>query len=311
MNKKNQQLSIILVILVIIAVALNWPESSKRNTSLPVNLFAVEDTAAVSRVTISRQNRLVELIKRNGQWLTGNEFPVSVNLELLLMNILHDVQVNRPVSDAEQDSVLQALANRGSQVDVFAGAERVKSFLVSGNPNASETWFMNPGAKNPYVVVIPGYREYLARLFELNEFQWRSRQLFPMDTLNFSGLQVTYANEPQPMNIQRPVAAFTLNGQSNATTQTFNRLIANLSQIPVQQYITENEFNRLTRGVPTVMKARVNGEYQRNIRLWDTAAATRGLLAGSMDNPRAWFLIQARYIEQLRQVKGQLLKSLE
>jgi hypothetical protein len=311
MNKKNQQLSIILAILVIVAVALNWPQSSKRNTDLAVDQFAIEDTAAVSRVALSRQNRLVELTKSNNKWLTGKNFPVSLNLELLLMNILHDVQVNRPVSEAEQDSVLQALAARGTRVEVFSGSTRLKSFLVSGNPNANETWFMNPSEKNPYVVAIPGYREYLARLFELNEFQWRSRQLFPVDTLTFSSLQISYTNDPRPMNIQRPVAAYTLNGQSNATTQTFNRLITNLSQIPVQQYITENEFNRLTRGVPTVMEARVNGEYQRNIRLWNTAEATQGLLAGSMDNPRAWFLIQARYIEQLRQVKAQLLKSLE
>ncbi len=96
------------------------------------------------------------------------------------------VIVKRPVSVEVENGILVSLKLDG-QEDL--------DFEVSGNAMKTKSYFTKDG--QTYEVEIPGYRDYLAGIFELKPNQWRDRVIFDGSWRTIQRLTLDYRDADQ------------------------------------------------------------------------------------------------------------------
>jgi hypothetical protein len=84
--------------------------------------------------------------------------------------------------------------NADVKITLKKDGELLKEYFVVGNPAKSETYFHLEG-NDWYVVTIPGYRVYVASIFELTENDWREKRIFNFNWQNFKSLRASFAGQ--------------------------------------------------------------------------------------------------------------------
>ncbi len=162
------------------------------------NLFRVEDQTQISKIVLSTpgKNQEVEIRFDGTRWMVNNSFEADNQLITVFFATLLQAEPKRPVAEALQDSIANRLEQQGIRVKLFEGEQLVKDFWVSGNDQRTETYFQLAGDKTSYLVTIPGYRVFVASLFELSEAEWRDKRIFNFNWANFKSLKAQFARQP-------------------------------------------------------------------------------------------------------------------
>ncbi|MEQ8473822.1 MAG: hypothetical protein RIC35_21680 [Marinoscillum sp.] len=160
MHKQNRNLLFVFLGLALVNVLFLLVGDSFRGVSFDEDKFVVNDTTNIFSIQIGDN----ELKKLDGEWIVNDTYPVDQSLKRVLFLIMQRVQVKKPV-DVE-------LTNA---IEVKIAGEDPLSFTVSGNPTKTKTYFSLEGKDEVYEVEIPGYKEYVGGIFELNADQWRDR----------------------------------------------------------------------------------------------------------------------------------------
>ena len=193
----------ILALLLLIAAAwyLIRYQAPKNTYSYPERDFAFEDTSAINKIFIANKGDQEILLKRgkNNVWTVNDKYQVrKKNLEILLETI-KNLKVQYPVPRAAHNNVVKALATKGKKVEIYTEGktEPVKVYYIGSIPPGNiGNYAMVDGAKNTFVVNVPGFNGYISNRYILDIEQWRSRMAFSYRPEAISSINIFYPYAP-------------------------------------------------------------------------------------------------------------------
>ena len=187
---KNYKLLILLILLATASLTLTLTSGVKSRSNYRVDLFSFPDTAQILSIKISGNQEVVLKKSAGVAWKVNDLYGVNSNLRTVLLAVLSQVKVRRPVSQIQRVEIANNLENAlRVLVETEAG---LLDFYAGGNAARTQAYFMLSDDDQPYIVEIPGYRNYLSGIFELTEMQWRDRTLFNTNWRSLQSLKVTY-----------------------------------------------------------------------------------------------------------------------
>ncbi len=181
MKKIYFYLSIIFVLLLLIAFGII---KSQKTSSLRIDKrnFSIQDTLLINQITI--ENRSLEKIKLNrdhnaDQWILNDSLIANQYLINLLLKTIKSMKVKKPIARAALPNIIKRMAVQNTRVDIFQKNKKIKTIYIGGEtPDQLGTFMMIDGAKEPYVVHIPGFNGYLSSRFSCKEELWMSKKIF-------------------------------------------------------------------------------------------------------------------------------------
>jgi hypothetical protein len=197
-EKKNIRLLISLFAISVLCILFAFFSNTDTYADVDKNLFRVEDQTQVSKIVLSTssKNQEVEIRFDGTRWMVNNSFEADNQLITVFFATLLQAEPKRPVAETLQDSIDSRMEKQGIRVKLYEGEQVVKDFWVSGNDQRSETYFQLAGDKTSYLVTIPGYRVFVASLFELSEAEWRDKRIFNFNWANFKSLKAHFTQQP-------------------------------------------------------------------------------------------------------------------
>src|SRR5688572_11628584 len=145
----------ILILLVIAALAVYFLYTRKPWRSLKrvdETAFAVEDTAAVTRVFIAdgRGSKVLLEKQPDGTWAVDGKFLADKKKIDVLLQTIHNVRLRNPVGQGEFNNVLRSFTAAGVKVEIYNGEEQIKTIYV-GQMTSDQvgTYMMIEGASAP------------------------------------------------------------------------------------------------------------------------------------------------------------------
>lgn len=161
--------------------------------------FAISDTSGVNKIFLAdKGNRSIVLERKSdGKWLVNNKFPVRPDAIRLLLQTMHDLRVNRPVSMEGHNSVVQDMAGNAIKVEVYnKDGDAIKKYYVGGVAKDYQgNYYLMDGAEQPYIVDIPGFNGYLSVRYILDELDWRDRNVMQLEPSDIARISVQYLDE--------------------------------------------------------------------------------------------------------------------
>lgn len=240
-SRRSKLLAISLVVLSLVSIALYVMQSGERRPAIEHNDYAIAETAKVNRVQLQRAGDTVDLAFDNGRWKVNGQWDADVQMIKVLMATLQQIAPHRPVAAAQQDSVVARLRKTGTHVRVMEGDAVVRDFLVGGNPNKSEAWFLGEDNR-AIVMIIPGYRVYVSGVFELSTSGWRNKRIFDFNWRNFRTLTATFAGKPYDgFTVGLKQRYFGIRELEEVDTSKLNNFLDAVSLLMVGRFIDSKE----------------------------------------------------------------------
>ncbi len=192
--------------------------------------FAIEDTAAIDMIFISKLNgENVTLTRRNSKkWLVNGEIEARPDAINLILKTLHDIKVQQNVSQKGIPRVLKRMATSGTKVEFYMGKDKAEKVWYIGDPTASRvgTYMLleKDGKKSskPYVTHMLMERGYLGTRFFADQSLWRDRVLLKTNPKEIKSIEVLHKNDSlTSFRINKlDTVAFTI--QNLRTSEVFN-----------------------------------------------------------------------------------------
>lgn len=239
MNSRiNKLLALSLVGLLILSAALFVLSREEDRPEIDPGLFAIAETEKIDEVKLVRANDTVNLSFDGTRWKVNHQWDADVQMIKVLMATLRQAQPHRPVAAVLLDTVNARLTKKGTRVIVSAGGAPQLDFIAGGNDSKSEAWFKKVGEEQPYAMIIPGYRVYVAGIFELGASGWRNRRIFDFNWRNFKSLTATYAREPKEgFSIEMKQRYFGIKGMEEADTTRLNDYLDAVSLLLAKRFV--------------------------------------------------------------------------
>ncbi len=202
----------LLAIAVLIVAAWWLINDNKKNSSI-ADLeaqydFAVADTAAITRITISDKiPSEVELDRNDEGWMVNGEYKARPDAIEVLLETLNRMSMRSFVPEPTQKTIINRLAVYGKEVKVYAGDKLVKHLFVgTETPDQLGTYMMLKGAEQPFAVHIQGFNGYLNSRFFTEEELWRERTIFGQEVNEIAEISMMY----QEGGAVSPAESFTI-----------------------------------------------------------------------------------------------------
>jgi len=270
-EKRNIRLLVSLVILSGLCVVLVYFGGNRNTIDVDKDLFRIEDQIQISKALLESTDKSMELYFDGSKWLVNNSFEADRQMVKVFFATLLQTEAKRPVAEGLQDSIRQYITSKGTHVKLFEGDNLVKDFWVSGNDRKSETYFLLNNAKTPYLVTIPGYRVYIASIFELTVPEWRDKRIFNFNWQNFKSLK---AQIPQQTNQDFTVSfanqLFGIHEVAVADTTKLSNYLESVFNLQAEQFPTNTsgKYDSLLKTAPvysiTIMDI-ANRSYQLEV----------------------------------------------
>jgi len=190
-ERKNKMLALSLILLLLTATAAFYFTRGDAQSGVDPAIFAVAGLETVDSVELESPRGKIVLRFDGARWTVNGQYRADGQMIDVLFATIAQVLPKRPVSDNLRDSIAEMLTRKGVRVALFAGNALKKQFYAGGNEQKNEAYFLSP-EDGPFVMAIPGYRVYVAGVFELDEAGWRDKQVFRFNQRNFRMLKTTF-----------------------------------------------------------------------------------------------------------------------
>jgi len=240
--KKNRSSLIIIVILVVASLYFVFFRNSLSTLGAKDNDFAVQDTAAITKIFMAdKDNRAVTLTRvKGGLWQADGKYDVRSDAINTLLYTIKMVAVKNIIDPNGVENVIKGLASGGIKVEIYQGDSRVKVYFVGGPTQDQTGTYMllaNPRSeenfKEPYIVYIPGFEGYLSTRYFVKIDDWRDRTIFQYYPYAMRSVRVTFPQSDSSFQINilgRNRFALANPGQ--------NRPVPVFDTIAIKQYLT-------------------------------------------------------------------------
>jgi hypothetical protein len=240
--KRNLRLLISLVILTGLCFVFIFSGTRSNTIEVDKSLFRVEDQTQVNKVVLEASGKQIELRYDGSKWVVNNSFEADRQLVTVFFATIMQAEPKRPVSETLLDSVNHYIQKKGIHIRLFEGEAVVKDFWASGNDRKTETYFQLTGDKTPYLVTIPGYRVYVASIFELPANDWRDKRIFNFRWETFKSLISSFHKEPrEDFTISFKSQYFGIDGLPEADTTKLNDYLDAVSLINGVRFVSAGE----------------------------------------------------------------------
>lgn len=243
MSKRNNIFLLIsLVAMTAFLVLIILYDNSNNTISIDKNLFKVTDQTKIDRVILKRANEQIELHFDGAKWMVNNSFEADRQLIDVFFATLLQAEPRRPVAQRLRDSIHQQITKAGVDVKLYEGETLMKNFWVAGNHRKTETYYELAGDLSPYLMTIPGYRVYVAAIFELASYDWRDKRIFNFKWQNFKRLTASITgNDKESFAISFQDKFFGLEGNPTADTTKLNDYLDAVSLVQAIRYLPPGE----------------------------------------------------------------------
>ncbi len=240
-RKKNIRLIVVLIVLVAVTLTTYFIQSIDSNSSIDKALFVYENTNAVDHVTIETQGSLVDLSFSNNQWTVNEKYKADPQRISVLFAILKQVSVRRKIAKSQEVEITNRFKSQGVTISLFEQGQQVKQFQVLGEEAKGLSYMANSADQEKYLVEIPGYKSYLAGLFQLDANGWRNPLVFDINWANLVSVQAGY--------VDREVRNFTISFNNRdygiegmeADSMKLTDFLDDVSLLYVNDYLSSDE----------------------------------------------------------------------
>ncbi len=305
-RKKNIRLLVVLLGLSLLTVATYFLGGRETKSDVDKNLFHLEDLSTIDAFELKyADGQSMTLTYDIGSWKINDSVEADRTKIDILFAILDQVQVRRPVSKAQQEEIEKQLAESGVQVKVYSGEQLDMAFVAGGNVGKTLAYFkpLSEDPTIPYVVNIPGYRNYVSGLFEMNQEEWRDKLVF--GTTNWSTLEQVTVRYPDidsaGFEIVYDERNYTIAGMPKPDTTKLFDFLDNVSYLKVNRYIDiENTptYDSLSRGTH-MASIKVQDLGKEGVELLFFPYHAGGQFALGSINDKDWALFDARQVRAL------------
>ena len=259
MNKRNIILLICAAVLAIGCLLLVlWKSKVLFNKSdLQVDMFAVKDTATVTRVFLADMHENTVLLTKTADgWRLSDTIPVIDGKIEALLSTMHNLRVQQPASKNSIENINRMMAAGAIKVEVYENAPLFtlfkKGFFVK--ERRTLTYYMGPATQSntsnyailegreemPCIVYIPGFRGFVTPRYSAFAEDWISHKLFNTKLTRIQEVVVTdYKNPSESFRIEKAGARFfhLFDAQNQQITQyDTNKVINYLSDFRNRNY---------------------------------------------------------------------------
>lgn len=162
--------------------------------------FAIEDTASVNKIFMSRSNGQKILLTKgtDGLWLVNNEFPARKDAIKLILKTLHDIQILGNIAKEKFEHNVKRLATQSTKVEYYTGGDNPEKTWYIGDPTESRlgTYMLleKDGVKSstPFAMHLLMERGYLSTRFFLDPILWRDRIFFKTNPKDIESITVDF-----------------------------------------------------------------------------------------------------------------------
>jgi hypothetical protein len=244
-SKKNIYLLLSLIILSTLLIALLLIGNNNNNVLIDKEIFKVDNQQKINRIVINKKNEQINLSYNGIKWVVNDSLEADRQLIQVFFATLLQAEPKRAISQKLSDSVAQSIIQFGTKIDLYEEATLVKSFSVLGNENKNETVYKLENDPQPYLVTIPGYKVYVAGIFELSTMDWRDKRIFNFNWQNFKQLTATFTSEPKEnFTISFQNGFFGIEGNPEADTTNLNNYLDAVSLLQTSHYIRAEEMHQ-------------------------------------------------------------------
>jgi len=165
--------------------------------------FAIEDTAAVSKIFLSQASGKTLLLSRSegSQWSVNNSFAARTDAVGLILKTLADIKVSGIVAQDQMDHTIKSLATRAIKVEFYTTNNRPEKTWYIGDPTASRlgTYMLleKDGKKSskPYITHLIMERGYLGTRFFIDPVLWKDRVVMKCNPKEIKSVEIRHAND--------------------------------------------------------------------------------------------------------------------
>lgn len=165
--------------------------------------FAIEDTAALDQIFISKLSGEKILITRrqDGVWRVNGDYAAREDAIALILKTANDITIQAPVSKDYLPSVIKRLATSSTKVEFYAGKdEPIKTWYISHATGSNVGTYMlleKDGVKSskPYITHLLMERGYLGSRFFTDAIVWKDRAMLKIKPEWIKSVEVIHASD--------------------------------------------------------------------------------------------------------------------
>lgn len=235
-KQKNTRLLLILGGLLALLTLLPFLKSDS-GSSINKKQFTLDPEMVITDVILTSNQEKNKLSYVKGIWQVNDLFELDPNMRDVFFSVLSQMEIRKGWPQLQNDSLTQLIKSKGTEVAIYNNSERVKHYFIGGNADTQTSYLMDD-EENGYVVHIPGYRSYVAGIFQVPTSDWRSRRLFTAQFLNLNNLKIEYPTENIEFRYKN--SFFEIAGMQADSTQLITSL-ENLLFLQTDQYLVPKE----------------------------------------------------------------------
>lgn len=204
--------------------------------------FSVPDTASISKIVITENPGGPNVFERTPglYWRLNQKYNVAPQLMDLLLTTIRNVEIRRPVGNAEKKTVMEFLEKRSKKVDIFVNGELYKTYWIGDDaPENKGTYFKMEGGE-PYVCFLRGSHGFLTPRYHVEEHKWRDHLLFSSTPETLQSVEIQYPASPQDnFKISFQGKHFQWEGPGKMDTTAAAEYLLRYKRVYLEHYVKE------------------------------------------------------------------------
>lgn len=128
---------------------------------------------------------------QSGNWYINSKYVLDQNMRDVFFSVLSQMEIRRPISENEADSLINFLKTDGYQVEIYDNSELINAYTIGGNEAEIITYIMDK-EEVPYEIHLPGYQSYVAGIFNVPENDWRDRFVFEVNPISLNRIDINF-----------------------------------------------------------------------------------------------------------------------
>lgn len=253
-EKRNKVMLGVLVLLLLAAAAIL--SFDQRGGKIDGDVFKIENLSKIDSISLVGPNGAIRLSFDGVRWKVNDSYTADDQLITVFFATLQQVKPKRLVAQNEKNKIEQFAGVGGVNVSLYEAGSLVRQFEVVGNDKKSETYFTRDDQES-YVMTIPGYRVYVAGIFELDESGWRDKRIFNFNWRNFKKLVARFPAEPSKgFEVEDMGSGFQIMSLAKTDTVKLNDYLDNISLLIAQKILGKDhqiQYDSLVSIDPTVI----------------------------------------------------------
>ncbi len=316
MNKRNIILLICAAVLAIGCLLLVlWKKNVFNKSDLQVDMFAVQDTATITRVFMADMHENTVLLTKTADgWRLSDTIPVIAGKVESLLSTMQNLRVQQPASKNSIENVNRMMAVSAIKVEIYENAPLFtlfkKGFFVK--ERRTLTYYMGPATQSntsnyailegredmPCIVYIPGFRGFVTPRYSPFAEDWISHKLFDTKLTRIQEVVITdYDNPAESFRIEKAGARFFhfYDGQGQMVAQyDTNKVINYLSDFRNRNYESV-----ATEMAPDKRDSIIRSSRFKTIKVTDVNGKTDELTFYRMDSEYDYYDASGNHIDDI------------